>query len=154
MKVVFVCTGNTCRSPMAEHLFRSMLREQGLEEVEVASAGVAARPGQPAAVQTVNVLEEEGITGAGLHRSRHVSQLELGDGDLLLTMSPGHRVHLPGELEKRSVTTAALKEFVGGKGGFSDPYGGDIQEYRALMREMRPVLERLLDKVKQEFHSD
>lgn len=147
MKVVFVCTGNTCRSPMAEYLFRRMLREQGLEDVGVASAGVAARPGQPAAVQTVNVLEEQGITGAGLHQSRHVSQLDLGEGDLLLTMSPGHQVHLPGGLEERSVTTSTLKEYVGGRGGFPDPYGGDIQEYRELMREMRPVLEKLLEKI-------
>jgi len=73
MKIVFVCTGNICRSPMAEHLFRYRLKEAGVEEPPaVTSAGVAAVPGRPASPPAVQVLREAGIDTLEAHRARAV----------------------------------------------------------------------------------
>ncbi len=68
--VLFVCTGNTCRSVMAEHLLRHYAREAGLD-LQTASAGLRAYPGDEASEFALTVLEELGLDASG-HRSRRV----------------------------------------------------------------------------------
>ena len=87
--VLFVCTGNTCRSPMAAALARDELARRGWRHVQIASAGAAAEPGQPASPPALAVMERSGLDLAG-----HASQLltpELVDwADLILAMSLSH----------------------------------------------------------------
>lgn len=146
MRVLFVCTGNICRSPMAEYMLRDLLREDEVD-LEVDSAGVAAVPGRPASPPAVRVLREKGILGIEGHRSQPVSSVDLEVEDYLLTMTPGHLARIPEERRKRVAVAATLKDFVGRHGGFSDPYGGDVQRYRSLRDEMEPVLHELVDRI-------
>ena len=76
--VTFVCTGNTCRSPMAEALLRATLakRGQGLEKLKVASFGLAAQDGQPVSANSVKAMQRIGLDVAG-HRSRPLTQADV-----------------------------------------------------------------------------
>lgn len=85
-KVLFVCTGNTCRSPMAEGIFRKAAREG---DFKVKSAGVAAQPGSSASRETVAVLKEQGIELKDF-RSRMVSEKMLKKAEAVFCMTEGH----------------------------------------------------------------
>ena len=87
LRVVFVCTGNTCRSPMAEGLFREAAG--ALEDVEVQSAGIAAHPGGPASRDTIALLRERGIELDGF-QSRMVDEAILSRASHVFCMTRGH----------------------------------------------------------------
>lgn len=149
MRIVFVCTGNICRSPMAEYMFRAMLEEEdaGVDPT-VTSAGVSALPGRPASPPAVKVLRERGIAGIEGHRARPVSSLTLTEDDYLLTMTRSHLSRIPPAGRDRVAVASVLKDFVGRSGGFSDPYGGDVSRYRSLREDLDPVLRDLLGKLR------
>lgn len=109
VRVLFVCTGNTCRSPMAEALLRAKVKERGLP-VEVRSAGVAAAGGAPVSAHAAEVLRERQVPHEGA--SSPVSAESVKWADLILTMTAGHKRILlerhPEALEK----THTLKEYV------------------------------------------
>ncbi|ASS73839.1 hypothetical protein CIG75_01855 [Tumebacillus algifaecis] len=112
MKLLFVCTGNTCRSAMAEPLMRSRLEQVGLgEQVEVRSAGVAAVAGSPASQGAVNVLNGKGMDGAG-HMASFVDRETVNWADLILTMSQSHKRTLIEKHFEAMDKTFTLKEFV------------------------------------------
>lgn len=145
MRLAFVCTGNICRSPMAEYLLKDLRDEKAKGPLEVTSAGVSATPGRPASQPAVEALGEIGVDGIAMHQAQHVSSLDLGKGDLLLTMTPAHLSLLPPELAEGDVRTGLLKEYVGRSGGISDPYGAGIETYRQLREELKPIISDLLE---------
>lgn len=109
MRILFVCTGNTCRSPMAEGLLRKLARERGLD-VQVRSAGVAAMEGAPISRHAEAVLRDHGIADSFASTPLYAELAEWAD--LILTLTQGHKrqvVHTyPGTAEK----IYTLKEFV------------------------------------------
>lgn len=109
VRVLFVCTGNTCRSPMAEALLRAKAKERGVP-VEVRSAGVAAVGGVPVSAHAAEVLRERQVPHDGLSSPVTVEAVKWAD--LILTMTAGHKRMLleryPEALEK----THTLKEYV------------------------------------------
>lgn len=143
MNILFVCTGNTCRSPMAEGMLRQLAEKQHLP-IQVKSAGVAAYPGGKASQHTDAILKERGITED--HRSQPVT-LELIDwANLILTMTMGHKVMLCQQFPMASSKIFTLKEYVGEPDSdIMDPYGGSLEVYKQTEKE----LERLFEKMKQ-----
>jgi glycine hydroxymethyltransferase len=85
--VLFICTGNVCRSPMAELLFRDMVK--GREDYQVGSAGVGALPGQPASKHTADLLQKAGIDASGF-RSRPLTREMMREATHVFAMSEQH----------------------------------------------------------------
>jgi protein-tyrosine-phosphatase len=140
MHVLFVCSGNTCRSPMAEVLFRRLLAERGRGDVAVSSAGTSAYDGAPASEGAYLVALERGLD-LGAHRARLLTPEIVTSADLILTMSPGHvsRVQRLGGGDR----VRLLGEYAGLEGPsaeVSDPFGFDVDTYRQTLDQLDRLL--------------
>ncbi|WP_074048576.1 low molecular weight protein arginine phosphatase [Paenibacillus ihumii] len=109
MRILFVCTGNTCRSPMAEGIFRKLAQERGMK-VEVASAGVAAVEGLPISRHAEGVLKDLGIEDRITSTPLHAELIEWAD--LVLTLTQGHKRQAIATFPAKADRIYTLKEYV------------------------------------------
>src|SRR5690348_4874348 len=108
--ILVVCTGNICRSPMAEGFLRSMLAVRGIEGVQVASCGVNGLEASPAMPEGVQAMIENGVDISG-HRARRLTAPMIREADLVLTMATDHRDTIAGQIDGAETRTFTLKEF-------------------------------------------
>lgn len=111
MKVLMVCTGNICRSPMAEVMLRAEVAARGCDDIEVSSAGTWAGFGHPAQPEAREVVRNRGIDLDG-HRSRPVDPQELADADLVVAMTSVHARELRQLSDQVGTKMVLMKEFV------------------------------------------
>lgn len=135
MNIMFVCTGNTCRSPMAAALFKRRMLEIGRVDIICDSAGLGAAEGQPASANAVTVCKEVGIDLSG-HMSQRLRGKNMVKVNLFVVMEPIHRqilveagiapgqVHLLGE-------------------GIPDPFGKDVAAFEACRKQIEDALPAL-----------
>jgi glycine hydroxymethyltransferase len=139
--ILFVCTGNTCRSPMAEGLLRHMLA--GRKDVLVQSAGVGAVPGQKPSPEAVQILSREGID-ISAYRSRLVTREAIEKASHILAMTEDHlavlEVLFPEAVDKMFL----LREFSDGRRDVPDPIGGGPEIYLRCRDTLRQALQALL----------
>lgn len=144
-RILFVCSGNAARSPMAAALCAALARERGRSDVETASAGVTAREGAPVSPEAIAALAELGIE-LERRRTRRLSAKLLHTADLIVSMTTQQRDQIVRRFPTVRLRTVPLMSFVeGGDTQVADPHGGDLEAYRACLRQLRPALEALLE---------
>jgi protein-tyrosine phosphatase len=148
-RVLFVCTANVCRSPMAVAIFDALAAERGLP-FRAESAGTRALVGDPITGKASGALEAVGVE-AGDHRARQVTAEMAREADLVLAMSPSHVEYLSGLGEFRNVYT--LREWAEGRPdteGIADPHGHTMLAHHATVRQLFGYVKRVLERLERD----
>lgn len=141
LQIMIVCTGNTCRSPMAEVLLRDKIHKSAAQQIAVASAGIAAWNEGRASNGACYAMEKRGLA-IGNHRSRRLVKEDIEAADLLLTMTAGHKAAVLSMMPEAQHKVFTLAEFAGENKDIFDPYGGDAAVYEACAVEIENILEK------------
>ena len=152
-RILLVCTGNICRSPLAAALLDRALAQRGIDGIEVASAGTGAWDGAPVSEGAYLVGLERGLD-LSAHRARLLTRELVEDADLILTMARHHRARVD-ELGGES-RVFVLGEYAGREGDeaeVSDPFGGDLEVYRDTCAELEALLDTAVERIVKEFSS-
>ena len=135
--VIFICTGNTCRSPMAEFMFKAYLKQNGaLSNYSVSSAGLYAQRGDLLSENADKALSFLGVS----HTQKKARAFTAGmaiDADLVVAMSERHAI------ECGEVNNICTFEDVGALTPIADPYGGSLQDYLDCAAQMRSCFDSL-----------
>lgn len=145
MNIYFICTGNTCRSPMAE----AILTQKQLPHVHVRSAGIFALDGGEMSEHAKQTLDHHCISHT--HISRTVTLENLQWADIVLTMTVAHRDIIVQNYPQIAHKTFTLKEYVAPYSALdvSDPYGGDMSVYVQTYTELNKYVDLLIEKIQQ-----
>jgi protein arginine phosphatase len=141
-RILFVCTGNTCRSPMAE----AILKSKELPNVEVRSAGVYAMDGLEASANAQAVLSDNLVDHD--HRSKLLNAQDVLWATHILTMTAAHKAAILGNFPESNDKTYTLMEFAGeGFRDVFDPYGGNKEVYRQTYHELEQAINKIIEKL-------
>ena len=151
--ILFVCSGNICRSPFAEGLLKKLLKEGGLSGISVSSAGMLALTGTAASYNAIRVASEEGID-ISWHKAREITDEMLIDADLILVMENKHRQDIlrrfP-EVGERALLLRNFAQFGSTDRSIFDPYGLNVENYRFAFQDIKEcvmgVYQMLKDRV-------
>lgn len=146
-KIMFVCTGNICRSAMADFLLKNKLKELCLEgKCKVLSAGTYAYDGDVSTYEAISVMNKEYGIDMSAHRATAIRNSEIEDMDLVLCMTNSHKHTLDMLYPHMENKIFLLKEYVGSQGEIADPYGYGFDVYRNCANEIDNCLDLLINK--------
>lgn len=142
MNILFVCTGNTCRSAMAAAIMNKIAVDNDLD-IRIESAGIFAEEGQRASENAVKALEKYGIDLKD-HRAKPLTEDLINSADVILVMTQAHKQILE---PLASGKTYTLLEYISSDGDIYDPYGGDLEEYEKCAQEIYDALVDVAEKI-------
>ena len=144
-RVLFVCTGNICRSPLAEGYFRHLVEIEKLSDIEADSAGIGALPGSPPSLEAIAVAEDCEFDISSL-KSRRLRKNDLEDFDLLLVMTNEQRDWILKTFSADKTKIKLLREFAGEKSHIEipDPIGMSISSYKIVFLTIKRSVDGLI----------
>lgn len=142
MNILFVCTGNTCRSAMAAALMAKIAEDNDMD-VFVESAGIYATDGEMASENAILAMKKYNVDLSN-HRSKSITEDLINESDLILTMTMAHKQMLEAVAGDKIYT---LAEYAGYEYDVLDPYGGDAEEYEETAEEIYDMLVEVAEKI-------
>jgi protein-tyrosine-phosphatase len=147
MKIMFICTGNICRSAMAHWLMKKKLQEKNINNIDVYSSGIYAENGDTSTDEAIEVMEEYGVD-LKQHRATLTTNSNIKEMDLILCMTTSHKQNLIQMYPNLTNKIYTLKEYVGmDEINIQDPWGYGIATYRYCAAEIDTCLNKLIDKL-------
>ncbi|MCL6571527.1 MAG: low molecular weight protein arginine phosphatase [Bacillus sp. (in: Bacteria)] len=143
-RILFVCTGNTCRSPMAE----AILKNKNIDAIEVKSAGIYAVNGSEASAHAKQVTASKGIFP--MHRSSQLTNEVVNWADLILTMTSTHKMAIQDQYPQSIIKVCTLKEYIGNTPSnhdVVDPYGGSLALYEKTYHELEELIDQAIKRL-------
>ena len=141
-KIIFVCTGNNSRSPMAETIYKSLAEDEGLPSI---SRGLVVLFSEPVNEKAEAVLENHGLTCV-VEASKELYKEDITDKSLILTMTDKQKKQAQEKLELTE-NVFTIKEFNGEEGEVKDPYGGTLVDYEECFTELLRLIKKTIYKL-------